>query len=109
MARIEAKDVFTRWQDCLDALRSDIFSLADQLDWVAKLKLMESYRATGRTGWGAPKLALIDLQYSDVTPDAASTRRAEQGPDAPTGHRRRDRAGADLTAGGHPGVLRWSE
>ena len=41
-ARIEAKDVFTRWQDCLDALRSDIFSLADQLDWVAKLKLMES-------------------------------------------------------------------
>ena len=67
-ARIEAKDVFTRWQDCLDALRSDIFSLADQLDWVAKLKLMESYRQRDGLGWAAPKLALIDLQYADVDP-----------------------------------------
>ena len=67
-ARIEAKDVFTRWQDCLDALRSDIFSLSDQLDWVAKLKLMESYRERDGLGWGAPKLALIDLQYTDVDP-----------------------------------------
>ena len=47
--------MFTRWQDCLDALRSDIFSLADQLDWVAKLKLMESYRRAGRTGLGSPE------------------------------------------------------
>jgi proteasome accessory factor A len=64
----EAKDVFTRWQDCLDALRTDPFQLADQLDWVAKLKLMESYRARDGLGWDAPKLALIDLQYADVDP-----------------------------------------
>src|SRR4029450_7406533 len=43
-ARIEAKDIFSRWQECLDALRTDIFSLADQLDWVAKLKLLWSHR-----------------------------------------------------------------
>ena len=67
-ARIEAKDLFTRWQECLDALRTDIFSLADQLDWVAKLKLMESYRQRDGLGWAAPKLALIDLQYADVDP-----------------------------------------
>src|SRR5215210_4461466 len=67
-ARIEAKDIFTRWQDCLDALRSDVFSLADQLDWVAKLKLMESYRERDGLTWAAPKLALIDLQYADVDP-----------------------------------------
>ena len=64
----EAKDVFTRWQECLDALRSDPFVLADQLDWVAKLKLMESYRARDGLGWDAPKLALVDLQYADVDP-----------------------------------------
>ena len=64
----EAKDVFARWQDCLDALRTDPFALADQLDWVAKLKLMESYRARDGLGWDAPKLALIDLQYADVDP-----------------------------------------
>jgi Pup amidohydrolase len=67
-ARIEAKDVFTRWQECLDALRTDPFILADQLDWVAKLKLMESYRERDHLGWNAPKLALIDLQYADVDP-----------------------------------------
>ncbi len=67
-ARIEAKDVFTRWQECLDTLRSDPFDLADQLDWVAKLKLMESYRERDGLGWDSPKLALIDLQYADVDP-----------------------------------------
>jgi proteasome accessory factor A len=67
-AQIEAKDIFARWQDCLDALRRDPFELADQLDWVAKLKLMESYRDRDGLGWDAPKLALIDLQYADVDP-----------------------------------------
>jgi proteasome accessory factor A len=67
-ARIEAKDLFARWQECLDALRTDPFLLADQLDWVAKLKLMESYRARDGLAWDAPKLALIDLQYADVDP-----------------------------------------
>ena len=67
-ARIEAKDLFARWQDCIDALRRDPFELADSLDWVAKLKLMESYRARDGLGWDAPKLAMIDLQYADVDP-----------------------------------------
>jgi proteasome accessory factor A len=67
-AVVEAKDIFARWQDCLDALRTDPFLLADQLDWVAKLKLMESYRSRDGLGWDAPKLALIDLQYADVDP-----------------------------------------
>ncbi len=67
-ARDEAQDVFRRWQDCLDALRRDVFSLADQLDWVAKLKLMESYRERDGLDWSSPKLALIDLQYADVDP-----------------------------------------
>jgi len=66
--RIEAKDLFSRWQECLDALRNDPFELADQLDWVAKLKLMESYRERDSLAWDAPKLALIDLQYADVDP-----------------------------------------
>ena len=67
-ARIEAKDVFARWQDCLDALRRDPMELADQLDWVAKLSLMESYRSRDGLGWDSAKLALIDLQYCDVDP-----------------------------------------
>ena len=54
VARIEAKDVFTRWQECLDVLAYRPRSaLADQLDWVAKRKLMESYRARDGLEWSA--------------------------------------------------------
>lgn len=67
-ARIEAKDVLTRWQETIDALRRDPAELADQLDWVAKLSLLESYRERDGLDWGSPKLALIDLQYADVDP-----------------------------------------
>jgi proteasome accessory factor PafA2 len=67
-AWLEAKDVFARWQDVIDTLRIDPFRLADQLDWVAKLKLMRSYAERDRLSWDSPKLALIDLQYADVDP-----------------------------------------
>ena len=42
---------------------------AGELDWVAKLRLLEGYRERDRLGWGSPRLALVDLQYADVRPD----------------------------------------
>ncbi len=62
-------DVLARWEDVLGLLDSDPLSLADQLDWVAKLSLLESYREREGLGWDAAKLHLIDLQYSDVRPE----------------------------------------
>ncbi len=64
----EAEQLFRTWQEVLDRLGSDPGALADRLDWVAKLALMESYRHRDGLGWDAPKLALIDLQYADVDP-----------------------------------------
>ena len=66
--RAEAEALFAAWQETLDALATDVTLLADRLDWVAKLALMESYRARDGLGWDAPKLAAIDLQYADVDP-----------------------------------------
>ncbi|MDX6340123.1 MAG: Pup amidohydrolase, partial [Trebonia sp.] len=37
-----------------------------ELDWVAKLELLNGYRSRDGLAWDAPKLGLIDLQYSDV-------------------------------------------
>jgi proteasome accessory factor A len=65
---IEWQDILERWQHVLDALRTDPMQLADQLDWVAKLKLLQSYRDRDDLGWDAAKLSLIDLQYADVDP-----------------------------------------
>ncbi len=64
----EARDLLHRWQQVLDQLRADPLQLADQLDWVAKLQLLESYRRRDNLDWDAPKLSLIDLQYADVDP-----------------------------------------
>jgi proteasome accessory factor A len=65
----QTDDVLLRWEQVLSGLESDPMSLSDQLDWVAKLALLESYRERDGLGWDHPKLALVDLQYSDVRTD----------------------------------------
>ncbi|HLR96620.1 MAG TPA: depupylase/deamidase Dop [Jiangellaceae bacterium] len=65
----QTSDILARWGEVLDQLGRDPFGLADQLDWVAKLQLLESYRTRDALKWSHPKLALIDLQYSDVRPE----------------------------------------
>src|SRR5256886_17245631 len=42
---------------------------AGELDWVAKLRLLEGYRERENLGWASSKLQLVDLQYSDVRPE----------------------------------------
>jgi proteasome accessory factor A len=59
-------DVLDRWEGVLEGLERDPMSLRSQLDWVAKLSLLEAYRERDGLGWGHPKLRLIDLQYHDV-------------------------------------------
>jgi proteasome accessory factor A len=61
-------DVLHRWEATLDRLVDDPMSLAGELDWVAKLSLLQGYRDREGLDWGAHKLALVDLQYSDIRP-----------------------------------------
>jgi proteasome accessory factor A len=61
-------DVLARWGDVLDRLRRDPLDLADELDWPAKLALLEGYRSRDGLDWSHPKLALVDLQYHDLRP-----------------------------------------
>ena len=62
-------DVLARWESVLDRLGRDPMSCSDELDWAAKLRLLEGYREREGLGWASPKLQLVDLQYSDVRPD----------------------------------------
>ncbi|MBV7295468.1 proteasome accessory factor PafA2 [Corynebacterium sp. TAE3-ERU12] len=61
--------VVSRWREVLDLLAKDPMSTSGILDWTAKLSLLEGLRSRGNLGWDHPKLALIDLQYSDIDPD----------------------------------------
>src|SRR5690242_15589455 len=63
------KDVMERWESVLTRLERDPFECADELDWVAKLKLLNSYRDRDGLAWSDAKLHLIDLQYADLRPE----------------------------------------
>ncbi|MGI8881228.1 MAG: depupylase/deamidase Dop [Jatrophihabitans sp.] len=65
----QTADVLSRWESTLAALETDPMQLADQLDWVAKLRLLEGYRERDGLDWSAHQLQLVDLQYSDVRPE----------------------------------------
>ncbi|GGP84057.1 depupylase/deamidase Dop [Saccharothrix coeruleofusca] len=63
------RDVLRVWGEVLDALARDPQECADRLDWPAKLRLLEGYRARDGLAWGSPRLHLVDLQYADVRLD----------------------------------------
>jgi len=61
-------DILRRWEQTLAALESDPMTLASQLDWVAKYRMINAYRERHGLSWQDPKLAAMDLQYHDVNP-----------------------------------------
>jgi hypothetical protein len=62
-------DVLARWESVLDRLEQDPMLCARELDWVAKLQLLQQYRDRDGLDWDDAKLHLIDLQYADIRPD----------------------------------------
>jgi Pup amidohydrolase len=65
----QTADVMARWGSVLNRLDRDPMECAQELDWVAKLKLLQSYRDRDGLDWDDAKLHLIDLQYADLRPD----------------------------------------
>lgn len=61
--------ILEAWEDVLSALETEVMSLATKLDWVAKYKLFDAYRTRHDLNWDSPKLAAMDLQYSDLRPE----------------------------------------
>ena len=62
------EEVLKRWESVLHGLETDPMSLARQLDWVAKLQLIEAYRDRHHCDWDDHRLAALDLQYHDLRP-----------------------------------------
>ena len=68
-------EVLERWEAVLTALETDPSKLADQLDWVAKHRLIDGYRERHGLDWGSSKLNALDLQYHDLRPERSLFRR----------------------------------
>jgi proteasome accessory factor A len=62
-------DVLNRWESVLGRLADEPMLTARELDWVAKLEILEGYRSRDGLAWNHPRLQLVDLQYSDVRAD----------------------------------------
>jgi len=60
--------VLDRWEQVLHGLETDPMTLSRQVDWVAKLQLIEAYRDRHGLAWGDQRLAALDLQYHDLRP-----------------------------------------
>ena len=60
--------ILTQWREMLDGVRDDRTSVADRVDWVAKLRLVDGMRDRHNLAEDDPRLSLIDLQYHDIRP-----------------------------------------
>ena len=62
-------EVMHWWGTVLDKLARDPMEARREVDWVAKLAVLEGYRERDSLGWGDPRLKAVDLQWSDVRAD----------------------------------------
>ena len=92
------------WEHCVTTIERDPMDLDRECDWVIKHKLIEGYRAKHDLPLTHPKVALIDLQYHDISRDRGLFYKLQ---DARPGrahlHRRRHRRGRRDPAADHPG------
>ena len=55
------------WQHCIETIEKDPLLLDRECDWVIKHNLVEQYRERHGLTLGHPRIALLDLQYHDVS------------------------------------------
>ncbi|MCW1248760.1 depupylase/deamidase Dop [Acaricomes phytoseiuli] len=60
--------VLRLWSEVLDGLRRGSEAVRTRVEWAAKLHLLEQYRQRDGLDWDDARLALIDVQWSDLEP-----------------------------------------
>lgn len=68
--------ILDRWREILEGLERDPDSVAGQVDWLAKKRLLDGFRERHDCDWGDPRLRALDLQYHDLRPEKSLAGRA---------------------------------
>ncbi|MCY4164312.1 MAG: depupylase/deamidase Dop [bacterium] len=68
--------VIDRWEQVLTLLETNPTSLADQLDWVAKLRLLQGLADRHGLSLDDSRLRALDIQYHDLRPNKSVAARA---------------------------------
>lgn len=61
--------VLDRWTSVLQRLGTDPQSCVREVEWIAKLRLLDGLRSRDNLDWSHPRLHAMDLQWSDVRPE----------------------------------------
>lgn len=56
----------TMWEHCVSTIENDPMKLEREVDWVAKLHLVESFCSRHGLSLDDPRVQLLDLQYHDI-------------------------------------------
>jgi len=67
--------ILRQWREMLDGVRDDPQSVADRVDWVAKLRVVNGIKERHNLDPRDAKLRAIDLQYHDLAPQRSLARR----------------------------------
>jgi proteasome accessory factor A len=67
--------VLNEWREMLDGVRDDPDTVADRVDWVAKLRIIRGFQERHSLPDGDARLHAIDLQYHDLRPERSLARR----------------------------------
>jgi proteasome accessory factor PafA2 len=59
-------DILRKWEYVLCHLEQDPLSLARELDWVIKWRLLTSYMDRHGYSWDSARVTMLDLQYHDI-------------------------------------------
>jgi proteasome accessory factor A len=73
----QSADLMDRWLTVLDQLEHQPSSAARQVEWLAKLQLLESIKQRRSIDWDSPILRAADLRWTDVDPAVSLFRRVE--------------------------------
>src|SRR5690606_36449162 len=65
----ESDAVLDRWSSVIERLGTDPASCAREVEWLAKLRLLDRLRSRDNLDWDHPRLHAMDLQWSDVRPE----------------------------------------
>ena len=68
----------SRWSSVLNKLERDPMECTREIDWVAKLELLQGYRDRDGLEWSDHRLRAIDIQWSDVRPEKGLFHRLAQ-------------------------------
>ncbi len=71
----EVAMILREWRDLLDGVRDDRERVADRVDWIAKMRIVDGFRERHDLSANDAKLRAIDLQYHDLRPEKSLAQR----------------------------------